>query len=308
MAPAVSIVMPALDAAPTIGAAVAGVLWQDDVDLELVVVDDGSTDGTGAVVEAIGDPRVRLIRQDNAGPGAARNAGIAVAEAPLIALCDADDILLPRHLSSLIEVHREHGGIATANAWMLRPDGIITKRRVRHRGRFPVVEDQRLAILQENFVSTMSLFPTSLAERLGGFDETLPLAEDWDFWIRAVLEGARVSHQPHPRALYNRLRPSLSSDTDLMTVATRTVLEKVAARDDLRPDERAYLDTRLDRGSPADHARAAREALMAGRWPAAASSYQEAARLNPRSPHLRARALALRLAPRVAGPLLRRRS
>lgn len=308
MVPAVSVVMPAFDASATIGAAVTGVLWQTGVDLELIVVDDGSSDGTADVVEAIGDDRIRLVRQSNAGPAAARNRALAEASAPLIALCDADDILLPGHLRALIDVHDRHGGIATANAWMLRADGVLTKRRVRHRGRIPVSEDQRLAILQHNFVSTMSLFPRELAERLDGFDESLSLAEDWDFWIRAVLAGSRVTHQSKPMALYNRIGDSMSTDDAGMAVAVVAVLEKVLARDDLRPEERTYVEGRLEGGSPAEHVADAENALTAGDWSAAAEGYAEAARLNPRNTPLRARALALRVAPRLAGPVLRRRA
>ena len=300
--------MPAFDAALTIGAAVTGALWQQRVDLELVVVDDGSTDTTAAIVEAIGDPRVRLLRQDNAGPAAARNHGIAEASAELIAFCDADDVLLPGHLNALLEVHERHGGIVTANAWLLESDGQLTKRRQRHRSRIPVIEDQRLAILQENFVSTMSLFGREMASRLGGFDESLRLAEDWDFWIRAILDGSRVSAQPHPLALYNRIGPSLSTDVAGMDVATHTVLEKVGARDDLRPEEASYVNRRLDGQSPASHTRTAQEDLAAGRWAEAAEGYREAARLSPRNRPLRLRAAALNAAPRLVGPVLRRRS
>jgi glycosyltransferase involved in cell wall biosynthesis len=300
--------MPAFDAALTIGGAITGVLWQQRVDLELIVVDDGSTDGTAAVVESIGDPRVRLIRQDHAGPAAARNRGLSDARADLVALCDADDILLPGHLNALLEVHERHDGIVTANAWLLEADGQLTRRRVRHRGRFPVSEDQRLAILQENFVSTLSLFGRELASRLGGFDESLPLAEDWDFWIRAILEGSRVSHQPRPLALDNRIGADKSTDVAGMDAAVRTVLEKAAARDDLRPEEGAYLQRRLGGESPSSRSRSAQEDLDAGRWAEAARGYREAAQLSPRNRPLRFRAAALRVAPRLVGPILRRRS
>jgi hypothetical protein len=300
--------MPAFDAAATIGGAVTGALWQQQVDLELIVVDDGSTDETAAIVEAFGDPRVRLVRQENAGPAAARNRGLAETRADVVTLCDADDLLLPGHVNALLEVYDRHGGIATANAWILRSDGQITRRRLYRKGRLPVSEDQRLAILQENFVSTMSLFGRDLADRLGGYDEALPMAEDWDFWIRAVFEGARVNHQPRPLALLNRIGASMSTDVAGMEDSERLVLEKVAERDDLRPEERDYLRRRLADRSPAAHVRRAEDELEAGRWAEAAAAYREAARLNPRDRRLRLRAGAMRLAPRAVGPVLARRS
>lgn len=277
------------------------------VDLQLIVVDDGSTDSTSAVVEAIGDPRITLVRQDNAGCAAARNRGLAEVRSDLIALCDADDVLLPGHVSALLDVHERHGGIVTPNAWLLWSDGQITRRRLRHQGRIPVTEDQRLAILQENFVCTMSLFSLDLAERLGGFDASLPMVEDWDFWIRAVYEGSRVTQQPKPLALFNRVGDSMSSDLEGMEEWEHKVLEKTAGREDLRPEERDYLQRRLADRSPASHRRRAEAELEAGRWRQAASAYRQAARLNPHSRPLWLLATALRVAPRLTGPVLRRR-
>ncbi|HVF37605.1 MAG TPA: glycosyltransferase family 2 protein, partial [Sphingomicrobium sp.] len=98
--PAISVVMPVYNRADSVGRAVASVLAQDFPDFELIVVDDGSTDGTAEAVSAEIDPRLRLIRlPGNAGGNAARNRGIEAARAPLIAFLDSDDAYLPHKLA-----------------------------------------------------------------------------------------------------------------------------------------------------------------------------------------------------------------
>jgi len=162
----VSVVIPAFDAERTVGAAISSALWQTYRDLEVVVVDDGSGDSTGMLAAGFPEP-VRVVRHENGGVAAARNQGIAEARGELIAFCDADDVLLPLHLEALVEVYDRAGGIATSNCYWLFDAGIHPSR-VRYKSGFPRPPRQRLAILEQNFVSTMSLFPKTLWEELGG--------------------------------------------------------------------------------------------------------------------------------------------
>ncbi len=305
MSPRVSVVMPAFDAEQTVGAAISSVLWQTYSDLEAVVVDDGSTDATGAIADSFPEP-VRVVTQENAGVAAARNRGIAEARGELIAFCDADDVLLPRHLQALVEVYDRVGGIATSNCYWLFPGGIHTSR-VRYKGGFPPPQRQRLAILEQNFVSTMSLFAKTLLAELGPFDVERRRAEDWDFWLRAIYAGRRVALQPRPLALYRWGSAGLSADRDEMDADVEAVLRKATARDDLTDEERAYLDRRLAGPGPRRLGRRGDEALRAGRYREAAASLREAAALCPSEPRLVWKARALRLAPRLVGPLVRAR-
>jgi glycosyltransferase involved in cell wall biosynthesis len=302
----VSVVVPAYDAQTTVGAAISSALWQTYRDVEVVVVDDGSHDATGAIAGAFGEP-VRVVRQENAGVAAARNRGIAEARGELIAFCDADDVWLPRHLDELVATYDLHGGgIATSNCYWLFPSGIHPSR-TRYKGGFPKPGRQRLAILQQNFVSTMSLFPKRLADELGGFATELEVAEDWDFWLRAIYAGARISLQPRPLALYRWGSESLSAAPARMDEHAVAVLRRAAARDDLTAEERAYLDRRLAGPGPAELGRAGDEALRAGRYREAAASYRRAASLAPAEPRLVWKARALRAAPWLTGPLVRAR-
>ena len=309
MPPRVSVVMPARDAMPHVGGAVASVLAQTFDDLELVVVNDASVDATRAVVEAFAssDRRVRVVDGAGAGVAAARNRGIEAASAPLVAFCDADDVLLPPHLAAMVDVAAGDDVVVTANAYWLF-DGGIDARKTRHRGRFPPLERQRRAILEQNFVSTMALVPRSLVERVGPFAADLTHAEDWHFWMRAVFAGVEVRHQPRPLALY-RWGTGLSADTASMDAAVAEVLRRaLAGLDglDLRDDERSYVEARLAQPSPQSLTRQADEALRAGRWSAARDAYGRAAALVPSEAPLVWKARLLRAAPPLAGPLLRR--
>jgi glycosyltransferase involved in cell wall biosynthesis len=302
----VSVVIPAFDAQTTIGAAISSALWQTYDDLEVVVVDDGSNDATGRIAAAFGEP-VRVVTQENRGVAAARNRGIAEAQGELIAFCDADDVLLSRHLEALVATYdRSRDGIATSNCYWLFPNGLHPSR-IRYKGGFPKPERQRLAILQQNFVSTMSLFPKALADELGNFSTDLDVAEDWDFWLRAIYSGARVALQPRPLALYRWGSESLSAAPARMDAHAEAVLRRAAERDDLSVEERGYIDRRLSGPGPAELGRAGDEALRAGRYREAAASYRRAADLVPAESRLVWKARVLRAAPWLTGPLVRRR-
>jgi GT2 family glycosyltransferase len=300
----VSVVIPAFDAEATVGAAISSVLWQTYRDFEVVVVEDGSRDATGEIASSFPEP-VRVVAQENAGVAAARNRGVGEAGGELIAFCDADDVLLPQHLEALVEVYDRRGGIATSNCYWLYPGGIDAAR-TRYKGRFPRPDRQRLAILEQNFVSTMSLFPKTLVGEVGPFDTGLEVAEDWDFWLRAIYAGHRVSLQPNPLALYRR-GTGLSTDEARMGRHAEAVLRKALARRDLGPEERAYVKRRLDGPGPAELGRKGDEALRARSYREAASRYREAAALAPSEPALVWKARAMRLAPWLTGPLVRAR-
>lgn len=305
VAPSVSVVIPAFRAASTIGAALSGALMQTCADIEVVVVDDGSDDETADIVAAHRDPRVRLVRQENRGVAAARNVGVAAVRADLVAFCDADDMLLPSHLERALALVAPRT-VVTTNAYWLLPGG-IDPGKVRHLGRFPAPEAQRAAILQQNFVSTMSIFPRALVDEIGPFDETLRRAEDWDFWLRAVLAGYRVVHQPRPLALYRWTDDSLSAGVEEMDEAVRAVLRKAAAGNDLRPEERAYVERRLAGPDPRVLYRRAEQALRDGRYGEAAAGYAAAAELLPTERRLVWKARLVGAWPSATGRLMARR-
>jgi glycosyltransferase involved in cell wall biosynthesis len=303
--PRVSVVMPAFQAEAWIGEAVSSVLAQTYRDLELVVVDDGSTDATPQMVASREGP-IKLVTQPNAGVGAARNRGIAEARGRLVAFCDADDFLLPDHVMALVNMFDRTGDIVTSNPFVLFPSGIAPRRRL-HRIRFPPPHRQRLAILEQNFVSTMSLFPRAMVDVIGPFAEHRRRAEDWDFWIRAIFAGYRVALQPKPLSFYRWTSTGLSAGESQMDSEDVAILRDVASRLPLTPDERRYVERRLSHPPPRELARRADGALTEGRYAEAARYYLEAASLCPSERPLVWKARLMDLAPHVAGPILRNR-
>ena len=113
----VSIVMAAYNAASTIKESIRSVLAQSFTDWELIVVDDGSTDGTGEIAEEFGDSRIRLITISRSGVVGARNLGISLSRAPLIAILDSDDLMTPQRLRLQIEVARLRPDVGVHAGW-----------------------------------------------------------------------------------------------------------------------------------------------------------------------------------------------
>lgn len=171
--PGVTVVIPAFNAAHAVSEAIGSVREQG-IALQVVVVDDGSTDDTPAVVTALGD--VTYIRQENRGPAAARNRGIAAAAAPLIAFLDADDVWTPgrlRLLTALLDESPAAGMALGTTAFEALDAG----------GRWVAFDAPRLIPHLGAALVRREVF-----EKHGRFDESLRASEDVD-WILRVRDG-----------------------------------------------------------------------------------------------------------------------
>lgn len=216
--PMVSVVMPLFNAERYVADAVRSVLASELHELELLVVDDGSSDGSRAAVAGITDPRLHLIAlPPSGGPSRPRNTGIARARAPYVALLDADDLLRPHKLGAAVSALEAHprAGIAFGDYERIDAAGALLAASVL--AEYPVFSalpagtlpgDWRLiaqpqfarALLHENFIGTSGVvLRRSLLEQVGMFDETLTYSEDRDLWFRLAHAGdalyqARVGH------------------------------------------------------------------------------------------------------------------
>ena len=178
----VSVVIPTYNRADFVREAIVSVLQQDYPDVELIVVDDGSRDGTAAVVSGFG-PGVQYLWQENRGVSAARNRGVAASTGDLIAFLDSDDLWLPNKVSAQVayfEAHAEAQACHTDEVWIRRGVRVNERRIHRKQGGW-----QFLASLPRCLISPSAvMMRRTLWDRLGGFDESLPACEDYDLWLR----------------------------------------------------------------------------------------------------------------------------
>ena len=181
----VSVVIPTYNRREMVTEAVKSVLAQRDASIELIVVDDGSTDGT---VEQLSEfDEIKLIRTDRRGPAGARNRGVAVADAPLIAFLDSDDLWMPDKLHRQLSFMRAHPELAlsqTEEIWIRNGRRVNPGLRHRKRSGDIFVESLRTCLVSPSAV----IMKTDLFRRLGGFDEDLEAAEDYDLWLRISID------------------------------------------------------------------------------------------------------------------------
>ena len=227
-------IVPAYNAASVIEETLRSALAQTLREIEVLVVDDGSTDDTAAVVGRVadGDPRVRLIRQANAGVAVARNAAIAEARGAYIAPLDADDVWFPEKLEAQV-ARMERGGerMGMVYCWSVMIDA---DSRIRGSS-FPcrVEGDVALRLFYVNFIGNASvpLYRRAAVEGAAGYDAGLHArgaqgCEDWDLSLRvAMLYETGVA--PGHYVAYRVLPDSMSRDVATMARSYRAVVERV---------------------------------------------------------------------------------
>lgn len=176
--PLVSVVMAAYNAVDFVGAALQSIYAQEYEALEVVVVDDGSIDGTSEVVRSF--PDVRYVHQENAGPAAARNRAFIEARGELVAVLDSDDLMAPGRIRSQADYLRTHpdvGAVLGRQEWIGAPDSLPRDAVYGDPNGIPV--------------GGAAMFRRSVLERLGGYDASFVQGEDTDLLIRMRELGIR---------------------------------------------------------------------------------------------------------------------
>jgi len=248
-APRISVLMPAHNAESYIAAAVRSALDGGEPDVEVLVIDDGSTDSTVAAVRILQDPRVTIISiPASGGPARPRNVALTRARGPYVAMLDADDVLKPGWLAASADALDRHAaaGFAFGDFERMDADGNVfetsasyaypTFRGLRWE---PAGDDWRLipqselahGLIYGNFIGTSSVvLRRDLVIAVGGFDESLPNADDVDLWYRLAHRRAALYSQRLAYS-YRVLTNSVARGPPLRTALSRIkVLRRERAR------------------------------------------------------------------------------
>jgi glycosyltransferase involved in cell wall biosynthesis len=247
--PAVSVIMPAYNVEPYVGDAIRSALAQTYADFELIVVDDGSKDGTADVVKSMvrQDKRVMLVQQTNRGLAGARNSALRAARGDFFALLDSDDLWEPEFLAEQMAIMeaRPEVDIVTGNGWYLggAKDGQLARP-------FPdsrPAPDLASIIGDEWSVFIMSVVRRHVYTTIGPYDENMRSNEDYDYGLRAAVAGFTFTRNDRPLGHYRIRADSLSASDVRMIRGILHVYTKLRPIIAERPREMAILDRQVSR-------------------------------------------------------------
>jgi glycosyltransferase involved in cell wall biosynthesis len=267
------VLVPLYQCGPWIAAALDSVLAQTFLDFEVVVVDDGSTDGGGEIARAYADrdTRVRYVQQENTGLPGARNTGLAIARGEFVAFLDADDLWLPDKLERQIAVIGE--GVLYGDAYLMYDDGEPTSERISTNVP-PARGDIFDVLLGQNVVPVLTaIVRRELLNHFSGFDVEQRQVEDWDLWLRMSAAGVPFDYLSEPVSVYRVRTTAMTANQIAQSVYRLRALRKLRRSID-RPRRRAV------------HRRVRRErALLAGQlrlraWEQAAAGNVREARVD----------------------------
>lgn len=218
----VSVVIPCFNQGQFLAAAIESVLSQDHEAIEIVVVDDGSTDETSIIASSYRD--VTLVQQSNRGLGAARNAGFDAVKADYVIFLDADDVLLAGAIDAGIDCLERHPDCAFAwGRYRIRnEDGSLWEPTVSQ----PPQGDPYSALLRRNHIAMHAtvMYRRRALDTVGRFDPRLPACEDYDLYLRTVRRFPITSHA-HVVAEYHKHTGGMSADSPRMLEAVLKVME-----------------------------------------------------------------------------------
>lgn len=306
-APQVSIVIPAYNTRNYIGETLESAINQSFRSFEIIVVDDGSTDDTHAIVEMFCDRRVTLLRQANSGIGAARNHAISVARGEYIALLDSDDLWEPDFLNIMVEFLRQNRDVSIAfcNTRFFGVSKFAGRTFQEVYPPSPPITFAKLAG-EISHVAVAAILRREVFTRVGLFDthESIRGVEDFDLWLRALHSGFRIAPVPNVLAHYRRHAASLSGSESLEKSALYT-LSKWRSHASLTADERDAVEKTYSKmGAYVDVREAIRD-IHNGDYHQAGLSLLRACEYNPKWRYRAAR-LGLAIWPGLTRLALRR--
>ncbi|MFH2010978.1 MAG: glycosyltransferase [bacterium] len=252
--PTVSIVIPLYNNAAYIERALGSVQRQTLQDFEVIVVDDGSTDGSGELAAAVADPRIRVLRQENQGVSAARNRGIEEARGELVAFLDADDEWLAGFLAAVGQLHAlfPQAGICCTGYTVFEAGGSVREVVLRGPPEPRLIRRYFRHAADAYFVWTSCVaVPRKVFQEVGCFPEGEPIGEDLDLWGRIALRFP-VACRPEILAICHEeaagrssLRHAASPPHPPFVRTARALLAAGELEGELAADVKGYLNRLL---------------------------------------------------------------
>ncbi len=240
--PLLSFIVPAYNAAGTLGETLRSALSQGVREIEVIVVNDGSTDSTGPIARATGDPRVRVLDQENRGLAGARNTGLLAARGKLVSFLDADDLVDRDYARCMLDA-TAHADASACAYRLIGAAGENLDWTIR-----PTLHDLRPErLIQGNRIAcTVAIRLETLHRAIPGrevFREDLAVLEDWELWLRLAGVGVRWATPVAAPILSVRLRRgSLSTDVERMYQTGLRVIDGAPVHDELKgPATRRWI-------------------------------------------------------------------
>jgi glycosyltransferase involved in cell wall biosynthesis len=230
--PILSVIIPAYNVENYIGEAVRSVQQQTFTNLEIIVINDGSTDNTGQVIDEFAkDPRIVVIHQKNQGTSACRNIGQDVAHGKYVGFLDGDDLWMPEHAQKHIEVLSGNHEIDMTGSWwrIINENGLDTGRTGKPKKKWIQVED----LIRENILSGTSnvVLTRAAIDKAGWFDPELVAAVDLDLYIRvSLLRRGNIYCIPEVLTEYRLRQGQITKDWRRMAFNWELVIEKARCK------------------------------------------------------------------------------
>ncbi|MDZ8080630.1 MAG: glycosyltransferase [Nostoc sp. DcaGUA01] len=237
MSPQISVIIPAYNGERTILETIASVRQQTFSDFELIIINDGSTDGTLELVNTVEDPRIKIFSYKNAGLPVARNRGISHATGEFITFIDADDLWTPDKLELQLAALQQHPEAGVAYSWTYYMDD---KGEAFHSSNTLSFEGNVFAnLLLGNFLESGSnpLIRRQAIDSTGEFDSTLKYCEDWEYWLRLAVRWPFVV-VPKQQIFYRQTSGAMSSKMEVVEKYHIIMIERAFQ---LAPSELHYL-------------------------------------------------------------------
>lgn len=252
----ISVVIPLYNKQATVGRTIRSVLAQESVDKEVIVVDDGSTDGSAQVAQAFG-AGVVYVRQANAGPSAARNRGVAASRFPWVMFLDADDELAPGALRDHVRCRERFPDVqATFGSFRVLQGDVVEREELIH-GRLPADPGDRGIRRVDRFLSRLvpaqqsCCVERALYDAIGGYDERLRCWERSDFHFRVLLLARAVAVSDRMHLIKHQDVPENSQferagkDWGNLVIFAHKILDEIAR---IPEEERPFLFGQIKHG------------------------------------------------------------